>query len=63
MLFRSCRSAVEAIEQILDESERSAPNDRLHHEVQAVREELDSLAALIGSFEFYGARFDGKKVV
>ncbi|GEM_PF-1137672 len=59
----ACRSAVKTIEEILTHSEESALDDRLKEQVRVVRQELDALGALLESFEFYGTRFDGEKVV
>jgi len=57
----ACRSAVKTIEKVL--ANNSPPDDRLKEQVRIVRQELDALESLVQSFEFYGTRFDGRKVV
>ena len=59
----ACRSAIKALEDILTESNDAPPDDRLKEQVRVVQQELDALEDLVDSFEFYGTRFDGKKVV
>ena len=59
----ACRSAVKTMEEVLTDPNNLPPDDRLKEQVRILREQLGALEDLVGSFEFYGTRFDGKKVV
>jgi methyl-accepting chemotaxis protein len=55
-------SAVERIEKMLDQ-QGQAPNEELREQIRVIRQDLETLSSLVKDFEFYHARFDGRKVV
>jgi len=58
-----CRSAVEKIEELLDDEPRPVSEPQLRQQLQIIENELNMLTKMIKSFEFYQTYFDGSKVV
>lgn len=54
--------AVERIENLLGQ-QGQASNEELREQVRVIKKDLETLSSLVKDFEFYHARFDGRKVV
>lgn len=57
------RCSIEAIEKTLDLDENSPVGHQLQEQVEAIKKDLELLDSVVQEFEFYHARFDGRKVV
>lgn len=55
-------SAVERIEKLLGEQGEAA-DEELREQIRVIRKDLETVSSLLKDYEFYHARFDGRKVV
>jgi methyl-accepting chemotaxis protein len=57
------RCSLEAIEKTLDSNKDSPVSHEVQEQVNAIKKDLELLGSVVKEFEFYHARFDGRKVV
>jgi methyl-accepting chemotaxis protein len=55
--------AVERIEKVLNQTDKSAGQEELQEQVGAIKRDLEMLGSVVKDFEFYQTHFDGRKVV